>query len=90
MIIEIQLHRGANCIYHVMSDEDVDRIMQHPYSMVASDGRTTVFGQGHPHPRAYGTFPRVLGHYVREKGIDYPPGGHQKNDQFTSTAFRIK
>ena len=69
MVIEIQLHRGAHCIYHVMADEDVERIMQHPYTMVASDGRITEFGRGHPHPRAYGTFPRVLGHYAREKGI---------------------
>ncbi len=69
MVIEIQLHRGANCIYHVMADEDVERIMQHPFSMVASDGRITQFGKGHPHPRAYGTFPRVLGHYVREKQV---------------------
>ena len=69
MVIQIQLHQGANCIYHVMAEEDVDRIMQHPQTMIASDGRTTVFGQGHPHPRAYGTFPRVLGRYVREKEI---------------------
>ncbi len=69
MVIEIQLHRGANCIYHVMADEDVERIMKHPFTMVASDGRTTQFGKGHPHPRAYGTFPRVLGNYAREKGI---------------------
>ncbi|MDH3245839.1 MAG: D-aminoacylase [Saprospiraceae bacterium] len=69
MVIEIQLHRGANCIFHVMDDGDVERIMQHPFTMIASDGRLTQYGQGHPHPRAYGTFPRVLGHYVREKRI---------------------
>ena len=37
--------------------------------MIASDGRLTRPGEGHPHPRWYGTFPRVLGHYVREKGV---------------------
>jgi CubicO group peptidase (beta-lactamase class C family) len=37
--------------------------------MTGSDGRLTEPGSGHPHPRWYGAFPRVLGHYVREKGI---------------------
>lgn len=69
LIMEAQLHRGANCIYHVMHEEDVERIMQYPFTMIASDGRLTQLGIGHPHPRAYGTFPRVLGYYAREKNI---------------------
>jgi dihydroorotase/N-acyl-D-amino-acid deacylase len=69
MIIEIQLHRGANCIYHVIDSTDVVNIMQHPMTMIASDGRLTQMGEGHPHPRAYGTFPRVLGHYARDLKI---------------------
>jgi dihydroorotase/N-acyl-D-amino-acid deacylase len=43
--------------------------MKHPMTMIASDGRLSEPGKGHPHPRAYGTFPRVLGHYVREKKV---------------------
>ncbi len=69
LVIQAQLNGGANCIFHAMSDEDVDRIMQHPKTMVASDGRLSQPGNGHPHPRAYGTFPRVLGHYVRDKQV---------------------
>ncbi|MCB0633121.1 MAG: D-aminoacylase [Saprospiraceae bacterium] len=69
LVIEAQLHRGANCIFHAMDEGDVKRIMQYPFSMVASDGRLSTPGQGHPHPRAYGTFPRVLGHYAREEGV---------------------
>jgi dihydroorotase/N-acyl-D-amino-acid deacylase len=41
--------------------------MKHPLTMIASDGRLVVPGDGHPHPRWYGTFPRVLGYFVREK-----------------------
>ncbi len=52
-----------------MSEEDVERILVSPFSMVASDGEVPVFGQGRPHPRSYGTFARVLGVYVREKGL---------------------
>lgn len=64
--VEMQVKGGAGCIFHAMSEEDVIRIMQHPYTAIASDGGLTKFGEGFPHPRAYGTFPRVLGHYVRE------------------------
>jgi dihydroorotase/N-acyl-D-amino-acid deacylase len=67
LVIEAQANGGASCIYHAMDEKDVERIMQHPQTMIASDGRLTKLGDGHPHPRAYGTFPRVLGHYVREK-----------------------
>ncbi len=69
LVIEGQLNGGAQCIFHAIGEEDVQRIMQHPLAMVASDGGLVVPGQGHPHPRSYGTFPRVLGYYVREKGI---------------------
>jgi len=56
-----------------MDEEDVRRVMSSPYMMVGSDGRAVAprgsLGTGKPHPRYYGTFPRVLGHYVREKVI---------------------
>lgn len=69
LIVQAQLHGGAGCIFHVINEEDVRRIMSHPMAMVASDGRLSQPGKGHPHPRAYGTFPRVLGHYVREEKV---------------------
>jgi N-acyl-D-amino-acid deacylase len=56
-----------------MSEENTDQVLSHPLGMVCSDG--SVFAPrgplsgGSPHPRSYGTFPRVLGHYVREKGV---------------------
>jgi dihydroorotase/N-acyl-D-amino-acid deacylase len=69
LVIEAELAGGANAIYHVLDEADVRRIMQHPQTMIASDGRLSRPGDGHPHPRAYGTFPRVLGHYVREERV---------------------
>lgn len=78
LIIQAQLHRGASCIFHAMDEKDVARIMQHPQTMIASDGRLTPFGKGHPHPRAFGTFPRVLGKFVREdKVLDLPTAIHK-------------
>ncbi len=69
LVVEAELNGGASCIFHAINEEDVRRIMQHPKAMIASDGRLAYMGEGHPHPRAYGTFPRVLGHYVREEGV---------------------
>jgi N-acyl-D-amino-acid deacylase len=59
---------GCQGIFHAISEEDLERIMAHPATMIASDGEIPTFGERHPHPRSYGTFARVLGRYVREKG----------------------
>lgn len=69
LVLEAQLNGGCQAIFHAMDDQDVERIMAHPQTMIASDGRLVAFGDSHPHPRWYGTFPRVLGHYVREKKV---------------------
>jgi dihydroorotase/N-acyl-D-amino-acid deacylase len=69
LVIEAVTRGGASAIYHVLDDDDVERIMRHPQVMIASDGRLVQPGDGHPHPRWYGTFPRVLGRYVREKHV---------------------
>ncbi len=69
LVIDAVLKGGASMIYHVIDEGDVRRIMQHPQTMIASDGRLSKPGEGKPHPRGYGTFPRVLGHYVRELGL---------------------
>ncbi len=69
LVLEAMGRGGANVIFHVLDEGDVERIMAHPWVAVASDARLSEPGVGHPHPRAYGTFPRVLGHYVRERGV---------------------
>ena len=67
LVIEAQTKGGASMIYHVLDEKDVQRILAHPQTMVASDGRLARMGDAtSPHPRAYGTFPRVLGHYARD------------------------
>ncbi|MFC1660036.1 amidohydrolase family protein [Gemmatimonadota bacterium] len=56
-----------------MSEENTDRVLSHPLGMVCSDGSVYApagpLSGGSPHPRSYGTFPRILGHYVRDKGV---------------------
>jgi hypothetical protein len=71
LVVEL-VGRGASAIYHTIDDRpgaDVDRVMRHPQTCIASDGILPGFGEGHPHPRSYGTYPRVLAHYVRERGV---------------------
>ncbi len=69
LVIELQLVGGFSAIYHAMVEEDVERIMRHPFSMFDTDGDNVAYGVGFPHPRSYGTFPRILGRYVRERQV---------------------
>lgn len=52
-----------------MEERDVERFMRQPWTMTASDGSLPEFGQGTPHPRGYGSFPRRLGVYTRDRGV---------------------
>lgn len=56
----------AGAIYFQMDEEDLKRILSSPGAMVGSDGLP---GTTKPHPRLWGTFPRVLARYVREQGL---------------------
>ncbi|WP_163516749.1 N-acyl-D-amino-acid deacylase family protein [Gelidibacter japonicus] len=73
LVLTAQVNGGASAIFHAMNEEDLKRILKHPQTMIGSDGRLTAPGEAWPHPRWYGTFPRVLGRYVRDlKVIDLP------------------
>ncbi len=56
----------AGAIYFMMDEADVRAALSHSSAMIGSDGLPF---DTHPHPRLWGTFPRVLGHYVRELGL---------------------
>jgi len=56
----------GGAIYFAMDEADVRRVIEYPHSMIASDGLPN---DRHPHPRLWGTFPRVLGRYSRELGL---------------------
>src|SRR3954463_1935705 len=57
---------GCAGIFHAIDEQDLQRILRHPATMIGSDGEIPIFGQANPHPRSYGTFVRVLGRYVRD------------------------
>jgi len=71
LLIEL-IKEGTRGINHTLEERpggDVDRVMTHPQTCIASDGSVFEFDLGNPHPRSYGCFPRVLGHYVRERNV---------------------
>jgi len=69
LIIDIEKNGGASGIFFQMDEKDVEYLMGLPYTMHGSDGSIQILGNGMPHPRNYGTFPRVIARYVREKGV---------------------
>jgi len=52
-----------------MDSTDIHTLMRQPWTMTASDGDLVPMGEGVPHPRAYGTFPRKLRHYAMERRV---------------------
>ncbi|PLN18057.1 D-aminoacylase, partial [Klebsiella pneumoniae] len=56
----------AGAIYHNMDEQDVRRVMRYPVTMIGSDGLPN---DPMPHPRLWGAFPRVLGHYSRDEQL---------------------
>lgn len=71
ILIEEDLNVGA--IFFFMSDENLKSILQRPYTMIGSDSTARSFNgitaSGKPHPRGFGSFPRVLSKYVREENV---------------------
>jgi N-acyl-D-amino-acid deacylase len=62
----LQRLQPAGAIYFMMDEEDLRRIIQFPETMIGSDGLPE---DKHPHPRLWGTFPRILGRYARDLGV---------------------
>ena len=64
---------AVSFVGHGMSPENVERVLRHPLVMIGSDGSSMApvgeAAKARPHPRSYGTFPRVLGFYARERGL---------------------
>jgi N-acyl-D-amino-acid deacylase len=74
-LFDLVLEEGASAamVSFTMDEADVRRVLSHPRATIGSDGLavapTGSLAEGKPHPRFYGTFPRVLGHYARDEGL---------------------
>ncbi|MEE9148572.1 MAG: D-aminoacylase [Candidatus Tectomicrobia bacterium] len=80
----------ASIILFMMSEENVARGIAHPMLMIGSDSLALASGQGgKPHPRTYGTFPRVLGKYVRDEGLITLEDGVRKMTSMAAEKFGL-
>lgn len=77
----------AGGIFFAMDEDDVRRILKDPNAMVGSDGLPH---DVHPHPRLWGTFPRVLGHYAREVGLFPLEEAVRKMTSLSAARFGLK
>ncbi|NWF57454.1 MAG: amidohydrolase family protein [Syntrophaceae bacterium] len=85
----VEEKKATVMILFVMDEEDIERIMKSPFTMVGTDG-IPGFGISRVHPRQTGTFPRVLGRYCREKGVLILEEAVRKMTSFPAQTFRLK
>lgn len=76
----------AGAVYHNMAEDDMRRILRHPLSMVGSDGLPN---DPHPHPRLWGAFPRVIGHFCRDQGLFTLPEAIHKMTGLSARSFGL-
>jgi N-acyl-D-amino-acid deacylase len=76
----------AGAIYFMMDERDVQSALAHPGAMIASDG---IPFDTHPHPRLWGTFPRVLGHYSRELKLFPLEDAVRRMTSYSAQRFRL-
>lgn len=77
----------AGAIYHSMSEDDMRAILRHPATMIGSDGLPN---DPLPHPRLWGTFPRVLGRYSRELQLFSLPEAIRKMTSLPAETFALQ
>jgi N-acyl-D-amino-acid deacylase len=95
-VIEILVEEEADvgAIFFSMNEDNLESVLKRPYTMAGSDSSARSFdgitAQGLPHPRTFGTFPRILGKYVRERGVLSMGGAVYKMTGLPAKVFGIK
>lgn len=69
LLMELVYAGNCSAVFHAIDEDDVRNIMRHERTMIASDGGIEGPSERVPHPRNYGTFARVLGHYARDQAV---------------------
>ena len=91
LLIEEENHVAV--VKFAMSEDNLKRVLAHPLVVVGSDGNSFapygVLSKGKPHPRSYGTFPRVLGKYVRDERVITLPDAIRKMTSIAAEKFGL-
>jgi N-acyl-D-aspartate/D-glutamate deacylase len=81
---------GASFVSFNMNPRDVDTLMRQPWTMTSTDGDLVPMGEGVPHPRSYGTYPRKLRLYVQEKGVIDLAQAVRSMTSLPAAVFRVR
>ena len=83
----------VGALFHMMSEDDVKTAMRFPWVSVGTDSAAIrpdgPLGAGQPHPRAYGTFPRILGRYVRDEHVLELPDAIRKMTSLAASQMKL-
>jgi N-acyl-D-amino-acid deacylase len=82
--------RTGGIISFNMSEEDIELLMAQPWTLTSTDGELPVYGEGSPHPRGYGAFPRKIREYVLEREVIDLPFAIRSMTGASAEAFRIR
>jgi N-acyl-D-amino-acid deacylase len=96
VLFDVLLEEGGSVptVFFHHSEQDMQLVMKQPWTSIGSDGSAVnadgSTGRGHPHPRYYGTFPRVLGRYVRELHVLTLPEAVRKMTSMNADKIGLK
>lgn len=90
LAMELLKAGGAAFVSFNMNEDDIEMLMRQPWMMTASDGDLVPMGEGVPHPRSYGTFPRKIRKYVVEEGVVDLPAAIRSMTSLPATVFHLE
>ena len=90
LILDIHAHGGATGVFHGISENDLQKFLRDPNTMIASDSGVRKFQEGAPHPRGYGNNARVLARYVGELKILRLEDAVRRMTSLPATTFQLR
>lgn len=87
--LDLVSRADASLVSFNMSERDIELIMRQPWTMTCTDGDLVPMGQGKPHPRAYGAFPRKIKRYVQERAVVDLPFAIRSMTSLPATVFGL-
>lgn len=88
--LDLITRADASLVSFNMTERDIELIMRQPWTMTCTDGDLVPLGQGKPHPRAYGAFPRKIKRYVQDRGVVDLPFAVRSMTSLPATVFGLK